>query len=174
MNCETWIMTLRSSDLQSGSDLDSIRNPCDVYVHNTYTTRSNLVWERRFILFCYLSISATMSKWSFPLPQGKRQSQGSPNCWKGMHSGHFDLNRDTCLSFPCQASSLWGPLEYWSLKVDWSKPTGQLSILFQLEDLFSNDGGAVANWTVADQIDLFIRLQTFPQILPHFRFQCVH
>ena len=116
----------------------------------------------------------TMSKWSIPLPKGKRQSQGSPNCWKGMHSGHFDLNRDTCLSFPCQASSLWGPLEYWSLKVDRSKPTGQLSILFQLEDLFSKDGGAIANRTVADQIDLFIRLQTFPQILPHFRFQCVH
>ena len=71
-----------------------------------------------------------MSKWSFPLPQGKRQGQGSPNCWKGMHSGHFDLNRDICTSFPCQASSLWGPLEYWSLKVDWSKPTGQLSIFF--------------------------------------------
>ena len=30
MNCETWIMTLRSSDLQSDSDLDSIRNSCDV------------------------------------------------------------------------------------------------------------------------------------------------
>ena len=31
MNCETWIMTLRSSDLQSDSDLDSIRNSCDVF-----------------------------------------------------------------------------------------------------------------------------------------------
>ena len=30
-NCETWIMTLRVSDLQSDSDLDSIRNSCDVY-----------------------------------------------------------------------------------------------------------------------------------------------
>ena len=28
-NCEIWIMTLRSSDLQSDSDLDSIRNSCD-------------------------------------------------------------------------------------------------------------------------------------------------
>ena len=30
INCETWIMTLRSSDLQSDSDLDSIHNSCDV------------------------------------------------------------------------------------------------------------------------------------------------
>ena len=29
-NCETWIMTLRSIDLQSDSDLDSIHNSCDV------------------------------------------------------------------------------------------------------------------------------------------------
>ena len=29
-NCETWMMTLRSSDLQSDSDLNSIRNSCDV------------------------------------------------------------------------------------------------------------------------------------------------
>ena len=29
-NCETWIMTLRVSDWQSESDLDSIRNSCDV------------------------------------------------------------------------------------------------------------------------------------------------
>ena len=29
--CETWSMTLRSRDLQSDSDLDSIRNSCDVF-----------------------------------------------------------------------------------------------------------------------------------------------
>ena len=143
-----------------------------MFIFTIYNNKAKFGSKETLHLFCFLSISATMSKWSFPLPQGKRQSQGSPNCWKGMHSGHF--NRNTCLSFPCQASSLWGPLEYWSLKVDRSKPTGQLSILFQLEDLFSNDGGAVANCAVADQIDLFTRLQTFSQILPHFKFQCVH
>ena len=31
-NCETWIMTFRVSDLQSDSDLDSIRNSCDVSI----------------------------------------------------------------------------------------------------------------------------------------------
>ena len=31
-NCETWIMTLGVSDLQSDSDLDSIRNFCDVFL----------------------------------------------------------------------------------------------------------------------------------------------
>jgi len=30
-NCETWIITLRSSDLQSDGDVDSIRNSCDVF-----------------------------------------------------------------------------------------------------------------------------------------------
>ena len=34
INCETWILTLRSSDLQSDSDLDSIRNSCDVWYQN--------------------------------------------------------------------------------------------------------------------------------------------
>ena len=34
INCKTWIMTLRSSDLQSDSDLDSIRNSCDVFMHS--------------------------------------------------------------------------------------------------------------------------------------------
>ena len=29
---ETWIVTLRSSDLQSDSDQESIRNSCDVYL----------------------------------------------------------------------------------------------------------------------------------------------
>ena len=30
-NCETWIMILRFSDSQSNSDLDRIRNSCDVF-----------------------------------------------------------------------------------------------------------------------------------------------
>ena len=32
INCETWIMTLTTSDFQSDSDLDSIRNSCDVLI----------------------------------------------------------------------------------------------------------------------------------------------
>ena len=36
-NYETWIMTLRSSDLQSDSDLDSIRNSCDVFIFKWIT-----------------------------------------------------------------------------------------------------------------------------------------
>ena len=35
-NCETLIMTLSVSDLQSDSDLDSIRNSCDVWYDNLF------------------------------------------------------------------------------------------------------------------------------------------
>ena len=33
-NCKTWVMTLRVRDLQSYSDLDSIRNSCDASFQN--------------------------------------------------------------------------------------------------------------------------------------------
>ena len=47
MNCETWIMTLRSSDLQSDSDLDSIRNSCDVYNTQLQFWQSLRCWRYR-------------------------------------------------------------------------------------------------------------------------------
>ena len=48
-NCKTWIMTLRSSDLQSDSDLDSIRNSCDVYCTIVHTS-SHTNWHVHFWL----------------------------------------------------------------------------------------------------------------------------
>ena len=42
-------MTLRSSDLQSDSDLDSIRNSCDVFYHNVQEEKTRIgisVWPR--------------------------------------------------------------------------------------------------------------------------------
>ena len=47
MNCETWIMTLKRSDLQSDSDLDSIRNSCDVYNTQLQFWQSLRCWRYR-------------------------------------------------------------------------------------------------------------------------------
>ena len=47
MNCETWIMTLRSSDLQSDSDLDSICNSCDVFGYGCHFS----IWNNSLLLF---------------------------------------------------------------------------------------------------------------------------
>ena len=92
INCETWIMTLRVRDLQSDSDLDSIRNSCDVFDKTIVKMVKTKKKKKHFLLLFFLGgnkfggciFSGSLSEWAWQAQSrcGARQKNQteSQNC----------------------------------------------------------------------------------------------
>ena len=86
INCETWIMTLRSSDLQSVSDLDSIRNSCDVfYCPNVVSFHLTPEISHDFLAHRLRSTQQPTFEGQIKKNLERRQVHSKPNCANTVH-----------------------------------------------------------------------------------------